>query len=268
MPITNAAVLYPIRFAAATYTIRATVAGSAATIPFPATGSLDNAGRNYWNAGDGQADSDGGVGGIGDLLLLLKTCLDAHAGVGTFTITLNSALRMLISCTATFSIDWAHAGTTIDPTVFGFIAAATASGTSVTSPNLPKGIFRPERFVSRDSRDQQPVIVGSAVSLSGEQRTARMALPKKERDFEFHFLNESKALTEFTAATEPYGAFEYCWLDALTQGRPIRYYGDEATRTPSSYGLYSWRHPFEEPWVRDAKNETKYNVNLKLRKLV
>lgn len=265
MPVTNALVLYPVRFALPTYTLRMTAGGFPETVgPI----GVNTSGRNYWMSGDTQADTDGGVGGVGDLVDMLRSLLELHVGAPVFTVSLTSTFRLSITMSSNFIIDWAHVGTTIDPTLFGFTAAATALGTSAESPNIPKGIFWPNRFISRDSRDQQPVVTGSAVSLNGSQRTVRMALPKKERDFEFHFLNESKVLTEFTPSTEPYGAFEYCWLDALTQGRPIRYYGNEGVRTPSSYSLYSWRHPFEEPWERDSSNETKYNVNLKLRKLV
>lgn len=265
----NSMLLYPIRFAATSYIFRVTadVAGSPtfADLTFPASGSL-TIGRNYWLSGDGQADADGGVGGVGDLLTLLDACLELHPTIQTFTVTLESTflVRVTVSGATLCILHWANAATTLDESIFGFTNTDTASLGAHNATLLPQGIWRPKRATAIDTRDRQPVVGGIAHAISGLQRTSRLALPRKERDLNWKFVNQAQILQEYELAAEPFGSFEEAWVNSISFGRPFRYYNDETSRTSTSYQLYVPRM-LEDPMTRNEQFKIFWDIAIKAR---
>jgi hypothetical protein len=261
--------MWPVRFTATTYAMRVSVNGFAETLTIPSTGTL-TAGRNYWLSGDGQADADGGVGGVGDLLTIIATALTAHTQLGTFTVSLSTTFKVTVAISAgSFQMLLADGATTFDESILGFnnVTTPSVSLASTTSPNVPHGIFRPRRFISQDSRNRQPKIVGIAEALSGDYRVGELTDPKKTREFSFECLPPQYALTEYAASDEPTNTFEYAWVNAIGKGRPFRLYEDESTRTSTSYTLYRMRE-FTDPLVlRDKKNLYFHDANLRVRRV-
>jgi hypothetical protein len=265
MPLANACILTPIRFDATSKTIRVTVDATTETLTM---GSLV-VGRNYWVSGDAQADADGSVGGVGDLVTLLQTALTTHS-VGNFTVTVSSTGTVTITLTAgtTFQILWADALTTLDETIFGFTNTALPSPAAASSvaANKSQGIWSPNRPIARDSRDRQRVVGSVATAISGLQRAYRLALPRKDRDMSWILLPKEKALQEYEVATEPFGSFEEAWVSAISQGYAFRVYDDEASRTSTSYSLY-YARDIEEPLVRNGTYAPYWDVNLRGRRV-
>lgn len=263
MVLNNAMIMTPWRPTQTTYVLQESVAGSSTPLTFPATGSL-TIGRNYWPSGDGQADADGGVGGVGDLLAILKATLDSHANPATFTVTLDANFRVNISTASTVHTeDWDNAATTLPKALFGF-AATTLNAILNVGTLLPQYIWRPKRPIAEDSRERQPVVGGVARALSGLQRVSALSTPKKERDLLFRLVTKSQILQEYEDATEPYGSFEENWVNNIALGRPFRYYPDETSRTSSSYQLYVTRS-LEDPLTRNDQYRVYWDVALQAR---
>jgi hypothetical protein len=111
---------------AATYKLRVkTGAHAAEDLTFGGSGLT--ATRELWMSGDGQEDvvGAGSIGGVGDLLEMLKECIETYAGDAvTVTVTLLSSHIIYIHQTAgdALTIYWAHANTTLDPAAFGMIS--------------------------------------------------------------------------------------------------------------------------------------------------
>lgn len=268
MPLTQPCILWPVRFAATTYAVRATVGGVTETLNFPASGTL-TLNRNYWLSGDAQADSEGGVNGIGDLLTMLKTTLDSHSGVSFSEVsayTGDNQVKVTAS-SGTFQILWAHAATTLDPTLFGFTAATSPdpAANSVLTTNRSSGCFYPGKLVTVDSRDRQPRSGGIATTLSGLSRVSNYCTPKKHRDLSWDLLTQAKALREYEDATDPFGSFEEMWLSALSLGYPVRYYEDATLRTSSSYTLYKTRS-LEDRLARSDQYKVRWRTQVTLQR--
>lgn len=262
MPLNSSRIDWPVRFAATSYVVRATVAGGTEDLPFPASGLL-TLNRNYWLSGDGQADADGGVGGVGDLITMLATCLTGHTAPATFTGTLGATFRTFLQAsTGSFSILWPHANTTFDQAVFGFTDANTPSDISTAGTLLPQGIWRPKRATAVDSRELQPIVGGTARAISGLQRTSALALPRRERELEWRHIVQAQTLQEYELADEPFGSFEEAWLNSIRLGRPFRYYADETLRLSTSYQLYRARE-LEQPMKRNASYPIFWDIGLK-----
>lgn len=262
MAVTNASILYPVRFSVSTRYLRVTCNGVTETLTFP---TLTIA-RDYWIANDGQGDD---ADGEGSLLTLLETCLNTHSEATSFVVGYSADWRITVShAAANFSILWSHGSTTLDPTIFGFVASDTASGTSVTSPDMPTGLWRPGRFISKDSCDRQTVVGAVSRSISGLVRTARLALPAKERELMFEFVDKSRALDRFASATGPSNTFETLWRDGLSLGRRFRLYEDENDvdtlfiSTPP-YTYYKTRD-LEDPLKQRTSNLALWDVSLRL----
>jgi hypothetical protein len=243
-------ILTPWRPTATSYNLRFTVNGVTETKAFPAAGLL-TVGRNYWPSGDGQADSDGGVGGVGDLFALLKATLDSHSDPAVFTAVLDASFRAVLTASAgTNSILWADAATTLDEALFGFTNANTASAISATGTLLPRYIWRPNTDgYLRSQSDRTPIGGGIATALSGAQRVAKLTAGLREDDVRFTFVANRYALQDFEDASEPYGSFEEAWLNSISLGRQFRIYNDETVRTSTSYRLYvcrSFKDPFSD----------------------
>lgn len=227
-------IAYPIRFDASP-TLRLDVDGSALNIQRSVT-----VGRNYWMTGDDAADSEGGVNGTGDLLLWFKALLESYGGV-TFNVSLSSSLRVVVELASggtAFQLLWGNVATTLDPAIFGFAAADTASGSSVTGANLPQGLYRLRRPFSDDDRNRQPTTTAIAQALSGKvQVTDFGASPQKTRRFRVERMEESQSLQEFAPLDEPFSTQEYWWLSTAVLGRPSRLYQNELVRTQGNYDL-------------------------------
>jgi hypothetical protein len=244
-------VMWPVRFTATSYVLRVTADGSTEDLPFPAAGSLTLL-RNYWNAGDGQEDADGGVGGYGDLFEMLEECLEGHSKYGTTWSVARGAYgtdswAMTIFAEGAFSLLWNHENTTLDAEVFGFLNTADATSTSTTggayiaSVDHPKGLWRPGRPAWTDEGEYTPVIGGITRGISGVSRVSRVGLGKAERDLSWKYIVDARARIESATATGPYDSFEYMWLYAASLGYPIRWYPDETAMTATDYTLYSVR---------------------------
>lgn len=262
MAITNAAILYPVRFSATSALVRVTCNGVTENLTFgPVT-----VGRDYWLSGDGQADDSDGDG---DLVVLLKACLDTHSEADpVFSVSLNAShLVSITHLAAAFSILWSNGLTTLDPTIFGFTDSDTASGTSTTAPNLGQGIWKPARFISKDSCDRQTVVGAVSRSISGLVRTARLALPAKERELMFELVDKANALDRFASGTGPYNTFETAWRDGLSHGRRLRLYENEDDIgdlfVSPEYGVYKVRD-LEDPLEQRSSNLNYWNVSLRL----
>ena len=269
------AILWPVRRSdlarttdGATYVLRVTCNGVTTNLT---SASIDSA-RNYWFSGDAQADSDGGVGGIGDLCAILQTLLRTHAQGASFVVTLSSANRINITCSFAFSILWSHASTTLGAIPFGFPQSDTVSGTSAAAPNQTRGAWCPLRPPTLDTRDRAQYVVRAAFAESGRGRIARTQSAAAKRDIRFELLLPRYGLTEYADATEPTGAAEAIWTEALSRGRAIRYYEDEAVRTALSYGLYNFRPEEaksgdrEDVVFRDRRFSYRWACNFPLRR--
>lgn len=266
MAVANGLLLYPIRFSATSYVVRVTTNATTENLTFPSSGSLTTT-RNYWMSGDDQADGDGGVGGIGDLVAMLEATLNTNSAGRTYTVTLSATNIITVAVNSgTFQILWSHASTTLDETIFGFASGVdTSAATSTTAPNQTQGVWAPERPIAIDSRDRQPVVGGVMPAISGLSRTARMATPKAERDVSFTLLPQSKALREYEDADEPTGSFEEAWLSGISLGRPVRLYTDASSRTSTSYALYRTRD-LDDPLKRSEQYLVRWQVDLRLRR--
>jgi hypothetical protein len=224
--------------ASLTYAIRLDRGGTAATVNFPTLTAL----RYYWFAGDDQADSAGtsGENGLGDLCALLETALNTHPSGAGFTVTLSVDNIITIANSTAFRVLWNNAATTLDATVFGFAQTDPgATATTAVGATQTRGAWCPRRAPGTDTRDVAGYTTGVAVSLSGRTRIARHATARAVRELTYDLLAERYALTEYAPAAEPTGTLEHVWSEALSLGRPVRYYEDEGSRTSTSYRLYT-----------------------------
>lgn len=269
------AILWPVRRSdlarttdGATYVLRVTCNGVTTNLT---SASLDSA-RNYWFAGDAQADSDGGVGGIGDLCAILQTLLRTHAQGASFVVALSSSNRITITCSFSFSLLWVNAATTLNAVPFGFPQTDTTPGTSLVATIQTRGAWCPLRPPTLDTRDRAQYVVRAAFAESGRGRIARTQSAAAKRDIRFELLLPRYGLTDYADATEPTGAAEAIWTEALSRGRAIRYYEDEASRTALSYGLYNFRPEEaksgdrEDVVFRDRRFSYRWACNFPLRR--
>lgn len=251
---TNALIAWPVVFSAGSYVLRVSISGVAADCTFTVT-----ADRYYWSAGDGQADAST-LGGVGDLLEALETCIETHSSAPTCTVTLTSDFFINVAVAAgTIQILWSHANTTLDPLVFGFADASTATAASVTGTSVPHGLWRAGRPINEDGRPQVDIVGGVNMSLSGAVRVARFGVMPASRDIFFDRLLPATTLTEF--ATYATSSLEYAWIYGISLGRPFRLYLDETDRTSSSYRL--WRTTsLERPWSRAGDFSYRWQARL------
>lgn len=258
MATINPLLLASVRFTDSYYTLRSTQ-GSSANLRFPAVADLDPE-TDYFVSGDGTAT---------DLLTILDTCLTAHASTFAFNVTLTTSLFVdveTVSHADTFSLDWAHVNTTLDPAIFGFADANTATSFRATATGRPASMWRPERPPTEDSEDRQDVIANVAETMDGGQRTAVLAVPKKTRDVMFALVPQEKALAARAAGLDN---FESVFTSSLAYGYPFHYYPDETARSSSDYTLYRMRAiAAAEAYRRDESSpaKTRYRVTIPMRK--
>lgn len=238
MTVPNALILTPIRFTASTVSLVVTANSVQETLNMSVT-----VGRDYWVSGDAQADGAGNVNGVGDLLAMFETMLETHSEISAASATLDSdySLTVAVTATGTTDLEWSNGSTTLDPEPFGFTASDADDGATgtISSPNACQGIWNPEQPVNVDSRDRQPIVGGVARSVSGYPRVSRIATPLPERTLTFDLVDQSKVLDEYVDGTEPYGSFEWNWINSMSLGRNWRFYGDEADlNSAASYSVY------------------------------
>lgn len=202
--------------------------------------------RYYWASGDAQADADGGVGGVGDFLVMLAAALATHTSGAAWTLTLDSAFRLTIGCSATFRILAGDAATTLAMTALGldqidYVLATT----SLTAARPMRGVFAPSRAKSSDSRPVRRRTIGLAESLTGRVRHAVHSEARARREVTFGLLAREQALMEYAPTTGPTSTAEHA-LEAAALGRPLRYYDDDATRSSSSYWLGRINEAYED----------------------
>lgn len=236
MALANALIAWPVRFDAASYVLRVTVDGNTQNLTFAVT-----AGRNYWTTGDAQADAST-LGGVGDLLLALKTCLETHPGTWTVNVVLDADFKIQISIASgasAFTILWTHGSTTLDGAVFGY-TADTNLDTACTGEDLPHGLWRPGYPVSVDGEPQTPMVGGVARALSGKVRGSHFGTMTRERSIYFERLTQSKVLADTLPQTGPTASFEYAWLNLIGQQAPFRLYLDEGDLDSGSSAYTLW----------------------------
>lgn len=226
MTIASAGLLTPIRFGSTPFAIKIVIGASTSTVGFSPV-----VGEDYYMSGDNSST---------DLLKMLRDALDSATGSAFSICALTSTGKLHLFCGSgvgtSFSIKWTDAATTLDPTIFGFIEADTSSVSDLTSPNVVTGVWRPTtkgqgRPPSVDGKDRQTVTVAIGKSLSGLQRAARLALPKKERDLTFKLLDQSCVLSEDALSDAPWNTFEFAYSTTIGQGMPFLYVPDFATPT-------------------------------------
>ena len=251
---TDSLIGWGIRFTATSYVLRVTANATTENLTFPAAGSLSTT-SDYYVTGDGQSD---------DLVTILAACIASHSQIATCTGTLTS-FRVVMNADVQFNLLWSNGSTTLDETIFGWTNSDTGLGDPLTAPNLPQGLWRPQRPINFDSRDRQPIVSGMAQSISGAVRVSDFGTPLKERDVNWVYLPQTRILTEYVDATEPYGSFEYAWLNSIRLGRVTRLYEDEDTINSSSYTAYRIRS-LAEPMRRNDIYPVFWDVNLPLRR--
>ena len=266
MALPDSCILTPVTFASASFVLNVTT-GSNAAEDLTFGGSLNTAGRYYWTAGDGQADATTD-GGLGDLAVILQTALNTHTAGGgeTYSVSVSSAGVFTVTISSgDFSLNWAAGSTTLDGTIFGWESASvTSSGSALVAPNQAKGWWVPAKPTGPDSRERQPIVGGTRSTISGITKSTQLGTPKKTRTLSWQFLPKAKVLEESEAATEPFGSFEYNWVNSISAGDRFRYYVDSATRSATSFGLYRTRNMLD-PMIRNEQYRVLYDVNLTVR---
>ena len=193
--------------------------------------------RNYWPAGDGQADADGGLGGVGDFLVALAAALATHTSGATWTVTLGADFRITIGCSAAFRIFGLDAATTLNLPAIGYGQTdGVTTVTSLTGLTPVRGIFAPGVPKQYDSRNITRRVTSRAESLSARVRIAVHAEKAPKRLVTFGLLTREQALVEYATSASPANSAEHV-LDGMSRGRPVRYYDDDSVRTASSYFL-------------------------------
>ncbi len=256
MSLPNVLIAWGVRFGSTSYTLRVDVDGTAEDLTFPlvAFGASLSTTADYFLVDDQQKD---------DLCRLLEDTLSQHSLINVATVSLTSGWRVSVELKdggTAIQLLWSHVNTTLDGAVWGFDADTAASGT-VTAANLPQSIWRPQRAIWEDSRNRQPIVGGVARSISGQTRVIQIATPAKDRTISFWRIPKARILTEFTASTEPSGAFEYAWVNSISKGHTFRVYEDEADRDHDQFEAYRTR-TLADPLRRNSDRQIHWNVEL------
>lgn len=172
-----------------------------------------------------------------DALQVLETAIDTVSGVDSCTITLTgtvAARRVNVVYTSgtitTLDLQWGHANSTLDGTIFGFSGNTGnfgPGGGGFTSPNMPMGWLPLGRPVSVDSRPRQRRRGGGRKALSGLTRRSNFGLARDERQLSASLLLQTLALDEYAAATSPYATVESMMVRSLSLGYAVRYVPDD-----------------------------------------
>lgn len=259
MAVPEPMILPAIRFSTANPGIRVNT-GAAQTLTLAVS-----VGANYFFSGDGGAD---------DLCAILQTALNTNSNGVTFTVTISARNFITITASASSSILWADALTTVDETLFGF-PANVGPGTSFTAPDQTKGVWIPStsdavtavRGFLTDSK-VEPVTVGHlAEAIDGSCRGYDLSSSRGERSVSFHLIERAKILTALAASDEPYGALEYSWTQYMARGREVRVYDDRTSRTANSYRRCRMKNR-GRPWREmDVSRLKRYEVAFSMREV-
>ena len=257
MPTANPSIAWGVRLQSATYSIKVDFnsSGSPETLTFPSTGSLDPT-TDYFMCGDGAAD---------DLITMLAATLNTHTSLSTATVALNASHKIVVYPDAglsTVEILWADAGTSLSGHVFGW-PASTGSSTPITATNQPYGIWLPGRPPSVDTRDRQPIVGGINESVSGKVRVTRIALPNKRRDLGWAYIEQARALAEYTGTAGSQAALEFAAVESIQRGHSLRYYDDATAMDTEVYNTYLPRD-LEDPLQRSEEFPTRFDAELRL----
>lgn len=251
------AVLTPIRFAASSYVLRVDIGGSPEDLTLNVT-----AGRDYWNADDGTADSSAGNG---DLFELLETMLETHSSAPTVSVDLTTGGNDRQVCRVQSDQDiellWSHANTTLDPTIFGFEASDVGPSAEVTSPNPVQGIWLPDAEFGPDSRDRITTLRGRSEAMDGTVYTSDFGESADKRTLSWTLLDQSVILEEY--ATEYTDAFELYWRDSISRGRRLRIYASTTDLGGSSFDTYV-NGNLDNPMERNGEYAVRWDVTLDL----
>ena len=266
MALIEPGLLVPVRFSGSKV-IRIADADETADVTINVTADID-----WYNSGDNSTTV-----GEEDLIKQLQDDLNTGGATltpaVTFTLTLSARNILTIAADNAVDVQWSHANTTFDPTVVGFTAVDTGSGTSHVAPDTTQGFWYPgttsnSRHVREDTRPE-PVTVGHlAETIDGQSRGYELTSSLGERTIQLQYIEREKILVEYADASEPYGALEYVWkTSGMAKGRPTRWYDDKSSRTSSSYT--KWRTKTRDrPWTKmDVSSLQRYEVLFLLREI-
>lgn len=251
--MTASLVLVPVRFAATSYAIRVTLNSVTQTLTTPTL----TVGRNYWMAGDSVADASTD-GGVGDAIRLLEDTLDTHTQVGSgWSVSLSATNVVTIFHASTFQIQWGHASTTLDEALYGFTAAnwPSSPGTTTTAPYRTKHAWAPGIAPSEDTREVQEHVASMTRALSGVQRTAHLASPKKRRALAWPLIQQALVREEYASSAGH--TFETIYDERIAVGHRLRYYADATDR--ATWGLYKLAE-HTDPMQRSSEVPTRWNI--------
>ncbi|MEM6367775.1 MAG: hypothetical protein AAF851_05665 [Myxococcota bacterium] len=258
---TNGAVIYPARFDAASYVLRATLGGFTASCTFTA-----QPGRDYWPVGDSRTD---GASGDGDLLTQLQSCLATHPDALTFIPSVSLTFvggepRIQASISAGFiTLLWEDPATTLDPAVFGFEGSTTPPAGIVTAPSRLPGWWLPGAPLSEDSELQDEANIGQSRALTGRLVTTDFGSTAARRAFGWELLDRS--LVKRAASETPANTFEHAWVESIRPGRRFRLYEDLA-RVAAGQGFQTLTtDSLDDPMSRDGQHSYRWAVNLQTR---
>jgi len=231
-----------------------------------ASGNTDAAlaeGTYFWR-GDGSA---------ADLAVALDTALTAAAattgsGIG-FTVALADTGILTITGTGAFSLSLGHANTTVDPDIFGFLAATyTSAGNVITSPHQVGNAWFPEQSYIDDTEDvphYRQVITGV---INGRVRTQRWGSVTKRsvlvdvlpprKVFQAEEVRRGEAFERFQAHLSTGGRYEFCRDFTSTRGTYSTYTPDP--EMPAELG--PWPATIPHSMIR------RYDVRLSMQRYV
>lgn len=222
-------------------------------------------GRPYWVSADGTADSPAGAA---DLLTVIQDAIAAQHtfgsgiwGIGGLGLAGTYGETVVGTATADVEALWADALTTFPPWVLGFASSnALLSG---AAPGPCPLVWRPGVEKGPDTLPRQDLVRGRRRSISGKIYTASFGDAAKTRQLGFSLIQQDRML-EFYSGPAGRTAFETIDRRALSLGRPLRFYEDEANIAGGTgYDL----HVLEQAarYERTTEIGIRYNVAMRLR---
>lgn len=205
-----------------------------------------------------------------DLCRILENCLNSNTNNATERYTVSLSSRNVITITivggaGAFIIYWDDPLTTVDPTIFGWTRAATASSSTQLAPYQTKGAWIPgtsSRGVGKryDSL-VEPITVGATtVTENGYSRGYDLSPSLGERQIGFHLVDRAMVLNALAPAAEPYAALEYNWKSLLMcGGRQVIMFEDRTSRTQANGALLKHKgraRPWKEMGTQYLKRYT------------
>lgn len=168
---------------------------STLTVIDPATGGALASTKTFYLRGDGSDD---------DLLQVLVETIQSHTGANTYTAALTASTDPAspsVTCTITratgtnnFQINWTHAGTTIEPSWFGFTDADTANDGNPKSGTLSSSVAWVSPDAPQVCEEHPEYDVSVQRSRSGRVRALRRGGPYHIIDIAFTLLDSRRVL--------------------------------------------------------------------------